>query len=207
MLNIDVRIEGIDKFLSDHDPRKVTLAIHSALNKVAQQARTKAADMIGSEFVIQKSRINKFLRVSTRSAGNSFSVVITGQGMGISLAYFGARQEGVKIDRKLKKVAYNKRSHRSGNLRYGGRVSVQVKRGAGQKFLSGSPKPFMAILKSGHQAIFQRTGKGRLPVEPLFGPGVGGLFGSDRIRKEVGYFIDEKFEPIFLADLKWRQEK
>lgn len=206
MLEIKLKIQGIDEFIKEHDPRKIVLAMHSALNKVSQQAKTRAVKLIGDEFNIQKSRINTFLKITTRSAGSNFTAVITGTGMGLSLSLFGARQVGVNINKKLKEFKYNRRAIRSGQLRRGGAVSVEVRRGS-RKLVSGDPKPFMTILKSGHVAIFQRTGRDRLPIQKLFGPGVGGLFQSDKIREEVGHLIDEKFEPLFLADLKWRLEK
>jgi hypothetical protein len=206
MLDFKIEVSGIDKFIRDHDPKKVMLSMHSALNKVSQQARTHAARLIGDEFNIQKSRINEFLKITTRSSGQSFTAVISGKGLGLPLSLFGAKQVGVNINKKRKEFKYNRRAIRSGQLRRGGAVSVEVRRGS-RKLVSGDPKPFMAILNSGHVAIFQRTGRGRLPVQQLYGPGVGGLFKSERINTGVVNLINEKFEPLFLADLKWRLEK
>jgi hypothetical protein len=205
MLEVKIELKGVDDFIKTHDPKKVALAMHSAMNKTAQQARTYAAKLIGGEYCIQKTRINNLLHISARSSGGNLSAVITGEGMGLPLGYFGPKQVGVSVSKK-KGFKYNRRSHRTGHLRRGGEVSVEVRRGA-RKIVSGSPKPFMTILKSGHIGVFQRTGKGRLPIQQLYGPGVGGLFGSEKIFKNVETFINQKFEPLLIADLKWRFQK
>jgi len=39
------------------------------------------------------------------------------------------------------------------------------------------------------------------------GPGVGGLFGSKLFMPRIIKFVNDKFEPIFKNELKWRLTK
>lgn len=42
------------------------------------------------------------------------------------------------------------------------------------------PSAFLAVMKSGHKGVFKRKGKGRLPIQELFGPSLGHIFAKHR---------------------------
>lgn len=200
-MEVSVRIEGIKEALERFDPKKVRSAARSAINKIADQTRTFASRQIREEFNVPASRLNSYLRVSARAKGDDLQAVITGRGLGMALSYFGPRQAGIQVSKK-KGFRYTKRAANSGNLKHGGVTTVEVRRG-NRKEISGDPKPFLTIFKSGHIAVVQRMGKGRLPLKQLLGPGIGGLFGSKLFMPRTTKFVNEKFGPIFNHELGW----
>ncbi|OPY78215.1 MAG: hypothetical protein A4E65_02369 [Syntrophorhabdus sp. PtaU1.Bin153] len=123
--------------------------------------------------------------------------IITGRGLGIALGYFDARQKGYKLTGagrgKTRTHSLSRTKTRKGD------VTVRVRRAGGHKTVSGKHgnKVFLAQMKSGHMGVFVRTRKGRTPIEQLFGPGIGGLFGSRKIMQAVRQLINSKFSPEF----------
>lgn len=204
-MSVTIKLEGVREAMERFDSRKVRDAARSAFNKLGNQTRTFAVKQIRDEFNVPAAKLNQFLRVSDRATGNDLQVVITGRGLGMALSYFGPRQEGVRVSKK-EGFRYTKRAKGSGNLKRGGAVTVMVKKGS-RKPVSGDPKPFLTVFKSGHIAVVQREGKGRLPINQLLGPGVGGLFGSKLFMPRIIKFVNDKFEPIFKHELDWYLSK
>jgi hypothetical protein len=122
----------------------------------------------------------------------------------MALSYFAPRQTGVQVSKK-KGFRYTKKNKTSG-LRRGGTVTAEIRRG-NRKEIKSQPKPFLAILKSGHIAVMQRTSDQRIPLKQLLGPGVGGLFGSRLFMPRITAFVNEKFAPIFKHELEWQLNK
>lgn len=194
-MNVDIKLEGVEKALKKIDPQIVRRASVMAVNDVAKQGITEAKRQITSEYNVKSGRVAQFLRLATRASGSSIKAVISGKGRGLALSYFGAKQEGVIANKKGFK--YTRRAKHQGNLKRGGQVSVLVKKSGGRKAVNTDPRAFMVRLKSGHVAVMQRHGKERLPIKELYGPGVGLLFGSKRIMENVKSLINEKFGPRF----------
>jgi hypothetical protein len=204
-MNINIELIGVKEALDLFDPKKVIMAANSALNKVAAQAKTEASKEIREAYNVPAGKLSEFLRLTTRASGNRMEAIITGKGIGIALSYFGAKQEGISTTKK--QLRYTRRATAGAfGHRYGGQVSVEVKRGA-RKPLSGQPKPFMVQFKSGHIAVVQRIGKERKPIKQLLGPGIGLLFGSKKIMDNVKKVIQEKWTGIFTHELDWRINK
>lgn len=194
-MNVDIKLEGVDKVLKKLDPQIVRRASVMAVNDVAKQGMTEAKRQITSEYNIKPSRVAQFLKLIARASGSSIKAVISGKGRGLALSYFGAKQEGVIVNKKG--FRYKNKSKAYGSGRRGGQVSVLVKKSGGRKTVSTDPKAFMVRLKSGHIAVMQRQGKERLPLKQLYGPGVGLLLGSKRIMENVKRLVNEKFGPRF----------
>jgi hypothetical protein len=196
-MHFDIKLEGVDKALEMLDPRNVVNAATRAINDVAEQGMTGAKKEITGEYNIKYSRLSQYLRLTTRAKGNNPEAAITGKGRGLSLSYFDAKQEGqstrtLRIGKEKFKSVIRKTGHR-----YGGKVTALVRKVGGRKEVVTDPRSFMAQTKSGHIAVFQRTGKARLPLKELLGPGVGGLFGSKKIMDNTKKIINEKFKPRF----------
>jgi len=203
-MNIDIKMTGIDEVMKMLDPKKVRDAANSALNKVAAQAKTEASKLIREEYNLPASTVSKNLSVTTRAYGDKMEAVLSGFKKGMPLSNFGAKQSGVIANKKG--FQFSSRAKQSGNLRHGGAVSVEVKRG-GRKTVSGEPKTFMTKFKSGHIAVVQREGKGRFPIKQLLGPGISTLFGSKKIMDATKKLINDKFNDIFNHELEWRLKK
>jgi len=206
MNNVSIKIEGIKEAIEKYNPKKVMAAARSAINKTAAQTRTYAARIIRSEFNVPADKLNQFLQVSARSSGTNLQAVIEGKGLGMAMSYFGPRQVGVQVNKFQGSFRYTKKAKGSDGRKRGGAVTVMVKKGS-RKPVTGSPSPFLTILKSGHIAVMQRTGNKRLPVKELLGPGIGGLFGSKLFMPRIEKFVNDKFAPIFKHELEWRLSK
>lgn len=194
-----IEIQGIKEALEKYDSKKVVTAARSAINKTAQQTRTYAAKIIREDFNVQAGRVNQFLKVSAKASGDELQAIITGRGRGMALSYFGPRQEGVQVSKKAG-FRYTRKAKGDGR-KHGGVVTVEVRRGH-RKVVSGDPKPYLTVFKSGHIAVMQRTGRGR--PKQLLGPGVGGLLGSRLFMPRIESFAKEKFIALFNHELEWR---
>lgn len=195
--DFSIKLEGVEKALRQFDSKTVIRAARSAVNDVATQGKNEAVRIIKSEYNIKPSRLKQYLKLTAKAAGNSLQAIITGKGMGLALSYFDARQTGVVANRKG--FRYTRRAGKQGNLRYGGAVTALVKRAGGRKEVSGKygNKPFIAKMKSGHTGVWVRQGKKPKPIEQLYGPGVGGLFGTKNVMDRTKKVINEKFKPRF----------
>jgi len=203
-MDVTIKLDGIKEALSLFDARKVQLAASSALNKIADQARTGISKDIRGEFNIKASKVKEKLRIALKSRATTMEAIISGKGRGLALSEFGAKQVGVQVNKRTSR--YTKRSMRTGVGRAGGQVTVEVKRGS-RKPLTGEPKPFMARTGSGHIGVWQRQGKSRLPLKQLYGPGVGHLMGSKKIMDNAMNLINSKFPSIFDHELQFYLNK
>jgi hypothetical protein len=195
----DIKLEGIDKALKQFDPKIVIRAANAAINDVSKQGVNEAERIIKSEYNIKPSRLKQFLKLTSRAKGNSLEATITGKGLGLALSYFDVKQIGrsirsLKIGGQKFKSVVAKRGQQ-----YGGAVTALVKRSAGRKVVSGryDNKPFIAQMKTGHIGVWVRKDKDRKPIEQLYGPGVGGLFGTLNVMERTKKIINEKFAPRF----------
>ncbi len=196
----DIKLEGVDKALKQFDSKIVIRSANAAINDVAKQGINEAERIIRSEYNIKPSRLKQFLKLTSRAIGNSLEAVITGKGLGLALSYFDAKQIGrairsLRIGAQRIKTVLAKRGQR-----YGGEVTALVKYVGGRKVVTGKydNKPFIAQMKTGHIGVFVRQGKERKPIEQLYGPGVGGLFGTSSIMDRTKKVINEKFSSRFL---------
>jgi hypothetical protein len=199
---MEIRLEGVENALKMFDPQIVVKAARQAVNRVATTARKTAMDVIQQEYNFKSSRLRMYLLMTSRASGYRVEAVITGKGMGTPLYQFDARQVGVAI--RKKHFSYTARAQKSGNLRRGGAVTVKVKKGGGRATLSmvGGQNPFIA--KTGaHLGVWVREGTSRLPLVQLWGPGVGGLFGSKKVMDPVVRVINDRFPAEFKHQLDY----
>jgi hypothetical protein len=196
-MDFDIKLEGVNKALAMFDPNNVREAVYRAINEAAAQSMTEAKREITSEYNIKYSRLSQYLRLTGRATKGKPEAEITGRGRGLALSYFDAKQEGQSVrtlgigKEKFKSVI------RKTGRRYGGKVTVLVRKIGGRKEVVTDPRSFIAQTKSGHIAVFQRIGKARLPLKELFGPGVAGLFGNKKIFDNMNRIITEKFKSRF----------
>lgn len=188
---IEIKLEGVDKALAMFDPNNVRKAANAALNRVAGAGKTEASKLIRQEYNIKAATVNKFLRLDIRARGYDMTAIISGRGMGIPLYYYDARQAGTRLIGEGAGKMRTKFLSRTG--RRIGPVTVKVKRTGGRKIVSRDygNKPFIAQMKGGGISVWVRQSNKRLPIEKMFGPGIGGLFGSRKIIQAVKQKINE----------------
>lgn len=195
--SFDIKLEGIEDALKMLDPKNVRTAAIKAVNDVAKMGLTEAKRQISSEYNIKPSTVMQYMKLTKTARNRELEATITGRGMGIPLAMFGAKQSGVKVAKKV--FTYTKRAKQLGNLKHGGAVSVLVKRGGTRKEVSpkGKNQPFLQINKRGRLVVWERKGQRKFPVTEHIGPGVGGIFGTKKVMGAVTKLINEKFKPRF----------
>lgn len=200
---VSIEVKGVKEAMEMFDPQKVIQAARKSLQRVSNSAITHASKEIRKEYNIKAKDLRKFLRLTIRPRGNLLAAVITGTGMGLALASFEAKQVGVKTAKGS--FQYTRRATRSVSLRFGGDVTVRVKTSSGRKVVTGKygNKPFIARMKSGHLGVWIRQDKKRLPIKQLFGPGVGGLFGTKRIMDSTKVHVNETFSKEFRRNLDY----
>jgi len=72
-------------------------------------------------------------------------------------------------------------------------VSVQMMKSKPRKLFKGA---FIATMPSGHKGVFLRKGKGRLPIQELYGPNVQSVF------VEKTMLIEDQSLPVLEKNLK-----
>jgi len=213
--NFSIQVIGIKQAMAMLDPNKVRLAANQAINRVASSARKEASTLIRQEYNIKAGRLNEYLRLAVRARGDNMEAVITGRGLGLALAYFDARQQGIKTlgagagKLRSKYLAATRQGGRGPVLidgkwktvSFGGEVTARIKRSRKIVQPKFGHRPFMAQMRSGHIGVFERTGKDRTMVQ-RFGPGVGGLFGSRKIMEAVKKMVLARFGKEFDRQLK-----
>ncbi|HVN96055.1 MAG TPA: phage tail protein [Syntrophorhabdaceae bacterium] len=198
-MEFDMKLEGVEQALKLFDPNLVRRAANTAINDAAKEGITGAEREIQTEYNINKSKLSQFLKLTVKAKGYDVEATITGKGRGLALSYFDAKQVGVMI-RNLKIGAEKFKTVMTKNgRRFGGDVTALVKLASGRKIVQGKygNKPFIAQMKTGHIGVWVRQGKERKPIEQLFGPGVGGLFGTKKVMDRTISIINEKFGSRF----------
>lgn len=180
-MQINIKLEGIDKALKSYKPRIVHRAVKSSLNKVAKKGATTASSEIRKTYAIKKKDINRKAMsiVKARMGGASMTSEIRVIGRPLSLAMFKARQ-----------------------TRRG--VNVTIKKGQGRTKLDHH---FIARMRSGHLGVFKRLGKARLPIAEPRMISVPSMFGGDNVLPKVKDRILKEWPRVFEHELKFYLSK
>lgn len=194
-MQIDVRsnirevLAGMDRYRAE----VMDKAIPRALNRTAEMARTAASrEMRADGYGFSAAEIKDAVLITRANAGRQ-SVTLRISRRTKSLLEFGARQvkEGVSVKvhkgRKVIKGAF------IGQLR-NGRSAVYVEDKTAGK----------TVLRVQRQyARGSRGGWHDYPVRKLFGPSVGGVYGTDRILSMMQKTIGETFSSRLAHEVKY----
>jgi hypothetical protein len=156
----------------------------SALNKIARSTRTFASSEIRKTYNIKKSDLDPNISVINANyqqalwGGHGLRAILRVVGKPLKLLFFGARQT------------------KTG-------VAVRVKKGQARKIRHG----FIRTMKSGHENVFIRTSKKRLPIRGLYGPRITQLFGSRHMKDKIQSFLSEAYPRILIQELKYHFSK
>lgn len=194
MIELDVRFDTKGITASlDRFVADQTKAIARALNKTAEQARTEAVKNVRAEGYNIKASAIRKSFRIKRATNGNLVVQLIATGERIGLISYGARQT------------------KSG-------VSVQVKNG--RQILRHA---FIATTRSGHRAVFERTGLARvkgakqriggktvrvnLPIKELLGPSIPQSLANDTVEKAIMAKIREKYPKILSHELAFLAAK
>ena len=165
MIEMTVKMEGLDKVMRSADPRRVRQAARLTLNDTAKAARTEGSKAVREEFNLKARDINQKLKF--RKAMNTNLEAVLAMRLdkrGIGLMRFGATaRRGRAVTRKVKgevTTSQTKRASRSQG------VTVKIKKGKTTRL----PKAFIArgavgrggALSSQTAQVWVRNSKGQL---------------------------------------------
>lgn len=198
MIRIDVR-DNIAQIKRDLDRMRTDIAeraMASAINRTADQGRTRMIREISREFAISAGEVRGTLRLSRARPGFGTGKLIAElapltkkRGRGFNLIRF--------VERKVS-LAEGRRRAKAGTLR---QIGFQIKRGSGTKRITG------AFIGNKGRTVFVREGKARLPIKAVTTIDVAQMFNTKRINGDVVAFIQQKFPEILTREVRYFTER
>lgn len=194
MIKIDIRDNvaavkaDIDRLRADISER----AIASALNKTAEQGRTRMIREISREFAITAGEVRGTLRLSRARPGAG-----TGRLIAELAPLTKKRGRGFNVIRFLERkvsLAEGRRRAKAGTLR---QLGFQIKRGGGTKRIAG------VFIGNKGRTVFVREGRARLPIKAVTTIDVAQMFNTRRINGVVVAFIQQKFPELLARELQY----
>lgn len=156
-LQFKVDTKQVDQFL-DLAPKKTSVAILRSVKRGTQAARTQAARLVSKDMGLRVSDARKAIEMTPPNA-KTVAGTLRASLSRIPLIKFGAK--GPRPSRgKGRGVSYRSK---------GGRKTLR--------------SAFLARMKTGHEGVFKRAGRKRLPIRELFGPSIGRVF--DLLRNSI----------------------
>lgn len=155
-----------------------------SVNRTMEQARTAMSREIRQDYALTASYVRERLLVSKavfRGGRLSVEATLTGSG-----SRRGSRAANV--------IAFDAKQVKAG-------VSVRIKRGGSKKVIAG------AFIANKGLTVFRRTGKKRLPIEPVRTIDVPQMFTSKRVNQAVIRVIEQKFPEVFASQLKFALDR
>lgn len=174
-----VKITGTDwlrKIGADIE-RKV---IQPAINKVADKARAEINRAIPEEYAVKASEVRNAISIRKARAGELRAVIsVFGstrkRGRSMNMIHFLAAIQAAGAARKTR----GSRATKAELTGIAKQLGFRIRRDGGLKRIEG------AFIGNKGRTIFRRTGKSRLPIEPLQVIGFSQMFASRKISQRV----------------------
>lgn len=194
-INVSTRTQSTVAYLRRLGDSDINRAKVSTLNKLAAQGKTQMIRGITKEYNIKASELRERIQLkrASRKQGQTFEAVIVGNPVGRAKRSFNV----IRFAEKRISIAEHKRRVKRGQEG----VYVTIKKGGGKKLIPG------AFIGNRGRAVFRRTGKGRLPIEPVATIGIPQMFNTKRIHVPVRQKIAADFPRVFAAEIKFRVSK
>jgi hypothetical protein len=162
--------------------------LQPAINKVAEKARAEINRAIPQEYAVKASEVRSAINLRKASSGKLEAVLdIFGsakkRGRSLNLIHFLA---AVQAAGKAHAVR-GKRLKKSDMAALDRQLGFLIKKAGGIKKLDG------AFVGNKGRTVFRRTGKDRLPIEPLQVIGISQMFSSRKISQRVLDKINAEF--------------
>lgn len=162
-------IEDVEKRLGNMKA-KAPQVLSRAMNRAITNSKKNMAKETSSKYFITSGEVRKTVKVLKASSSRLKAAAIS-SGEGIALSKFKVNPGSP--------VRYRGKS-RSPKVYKAG-----VEKSGGVKALDKNPKAFIAIMKSGHKGVFERTSEESLPLKQLYGPSVPQMVKNDKVMKVV----------------------
>lgn len=182
-MRISVQVNGLDQLrrklsgMAKDVDRKV---VQPALNKVAEKARAEINRSIPQEYAVKASEVRNAVDLRKAREGDLRAVIsVFGsarrRGRSLNMIHFLAAIQAAGQAAKAR-GARVKKSDLKGLAR---QLGFQIRKDGGLKKIEG------AFVGNKGRTIFRRTGKARLPIEPMQVIGFSQMFASQKISKRV----------------------
>jgi len=180
----------------------------SALNKVAEQAKTMMGREIVKEFNVTSGYVRDRMRVNRATVhGRKFLMeavlTVTRSGRSANLIRFA--EKSISMAQARKRIAGGEGG--THKLRGGGQVSkalelrFKIKRVGDKKLVKG------AFVGNHGRTVFIREGSGRLPIKALQTIDVAQMFNTKRVSVKVVAFIRAKLPEVLEREMKYYMSK
>ena len=181
-LSVQTNFPEVEKQLKQMREDIARKALARALNRTLEQARTQMQREITKEFNVRASFVRERLKINRAYASGRLEIraELVGGGKRRSANIIAFVEKSVSLAQARKRA-------KDGTLRV---LRVKVKRGA-YKPLPG------AFIGNNGRTVFKRTGKTRLPIEPVRTIEVAQMFNTKRINQAVVKAIEQRFPAIF----------
>lgn len=184
MSDMTIEVTGLDSVKRELERLPARLranAIRLALNKTASKAKAEINRAVTQEFMLKANEVRNAINLRRASSGNLEAVIsIFGsarkRGRSMNMIHFLAVRH---IGGRYVKVKRGVKAKRGEMRALKGQLGFVIRRGGGLKTIPG------AFVGNKGRTIFMRTGKGRLPIEPVQVIGVSQMFNARRIRDRV----------------------
>lgn len=178
MATIFSTLDKLAKEVKNIDKR-VDKAQRMALAEAGRAAKTEATRAIAKQYVLTQAEIKPTISVDV-NASQKF-VDIRSNGKRFPLIRFAEKKVSMREIKKREKAGETSRY----KLRNGGmvaknmRVRIMIRKG---KTIT-LKHAFYAVMPNGHVGIFERAGRGRLPIKEMSGVAIPQLFTQKDIKK------------------------
>lgn len=180
---IKIEIKGMKEVQANlaRIPREMQAKVmQPAINKVADKARAEIARAIPEEYAVKASEVRQSVSLRRAQGGNLQAVIdVFGsksrRGRSANLVRFLAAVQAAGQAFKARGAKASKRDLAALDQQLG----FLIKKSGGIKKIEG------AFIGNKGRTIFRRTGKGRLPIEPVQVIGFSQMFNSRKINRRV----------------------
>lgn len=182
-MRISVQVKGVDELrrklsgmVKDVD-RKV---VQPAINKVAEKARAEINRAIPQEYAVKASEVRNAVDLRKSRDGDLRAVIsVFGsarrRGRSLNMIHFLAAIQAAGQAAKARGARVKKSDLKA----LARQLGFQIRKDGGLKKIEG------AFVGNRGRTIFRRTGKGRLPIEPMQVIGFSQMFASKKISQRV----------------------
>jgi hypothetical protein len=192
-VNVKTNIAAVLARMDNYKRDVLTKAIPRALNRTGEQARTTASREVRDlGYNFSASEIKSAIRISKASSGR-LKVTMYVRRQAKSLMLYGAKQtkDGVSV-----KVHGQRKTIK-------GAFIAQLRNGVQGVFIEDKAAGKVVLRHSKQYKRGSRGGWMSVPARRLYGPSVGGVYGTDRVQTIMRKAIADLFEARLAHEIKY----
>lgn len=190
---LTLELKGLDGAAEIFPNSIVSTAAMRSVNRAVDRGRSEATRALYARWNLKKADINRAVKtIKAQKSDHGTTTYLSAVGRPISLTYFGAKWFRPRAVVSRQGTQQRKRATGKSGVYY------QVLRGGGQEH---KPHAFIAKTRSGHFGVFERLGKGSLPIDERKVITIASMFGQQNIFDPVLTTINQTWEAEFPRQL------